>query len=114
MHDAADTGRARRVEQVSRAIDVDGLIGRIGLPRLPIGRRNVVHDLDVGAGARKRRWISQIAVGNLHHRRQIAELRPARLANEPTNRLPRLDEMAHQASAREPARARYENLHRWS
>ena len=61
VHHAPDAGGARRLEHVAGAFDVHAAVRAVALPRLPIGRGDVVDQLAAGDGTLDARRIRQVA-----------------------------------------------------
>ncbi len=66
VHQSSRAAGFRRVQHVARAIDVDGAVGRIALACFPIGRGNVIHDVDAVCGAMHRGRIEEVALNGDH------------------------------------------------
>ena len=78
------------VDDVLHALHVDGAVRAVGLPGFPIGRGDVVDDVDALAGRRDRGGIGQVASDDLDARlAQGGDFGPAEAS--------RPDQAAHRA-----------------
>ena len=97
VHHAADAGGARRFQHMPGAFDVHAAVGAVALPRLPIGRGDVVDQLAAGDGALDACRIRQVA---------DADLDALALQRRGAFDAARADQRGHRIARRAPACAR--------
>ena len=117
VDDAAGPSRARAVDHVLDAGDVDGAIGAVWLTGFPVRRGDVMDDVDALTGGGDRSGVGQVAGGNLHADvPQGCHLGPIEAAgtDQPADRHPSMPQVAREVTAGEPGDAGDQDGHRGS